>query len=442
VVNLIGGAAEDTRRCRRRAKTPVLLSAKVLAMNVAARCSQLGADARYLAAHPVDTYRAASLLLRGCPQLATWVAGWASREFPPQVLTGHALSAVRAQQLHRITRGLAAQRADAVLSAALTETLGEDYTERVEHPVTIAARRPSVAGFWRATQHRRRYATHTTNISYGPNGRDNLLDIWRSPEVAPDRPAPVLIQIPGGAWAISEKRGQAYPLMSRLVELGWICVSINYSRSPRNAWPAHIVDVKRAIAWVRENIAEYGGDPDFIAITGGSAGAHIGTLAALTANDPALQPGFESADTTVQAAVPCYGAYDLTEAGHMCELMLPFLEQFVMRARLADNPELYESASPIRHAHPDAPPFFVLHGSDDAVIPAEQGRSFVAAMRSAGAETVAYAELPNAHHAFDVLATVRSQLVADAAAEFLGVAYGSYVRAAVNSLDICAVPAG
>ena len=82
--------------------------------------------------------------------------------------------------------------------------------------------------------------------------------------------------------------------MSRMVELGWICVSINYSKSPRSKFPAHIIDVKRAIAWVRENIADYGGDPDFIAITGGSAGGHLASLAALTPNDPMFQPGFEN----------------------------------------------------------------------------------------------------------------------------------------------------
>jgi acetyl esterase/lipase len=415
---------------------------KVLAMSVAARCSQAGADAMRLAAHPVDTCRAASLLLRGFPSVAAWVAGWASREFTPQVVTGHALSAIQASQLDRITCGLAAQRADAVLTAALADPFGDDYAEQAEHPVTAAARRPSVAGLWHATQHRRRFATHTTNISYGPNGRDHLLDIWRLPEQTPGRRAPVLVQVPGGAWTISEKRGQAYPLMSRLVELGWICVSINYSRSPRSAWPAHIVDVKRAIAWVRENIADYGGDPDFIAITGGSAGAHVGALAALTANDPELQPGFEYADTRVQAAVPYYGAYDLTNADHMHPLMLPFLEQFVMRARLADNRELFESASPIFHVHRDAPPFFVLHGRDDAVIPSAQGRSFAGALRAAGATTVAHAELPNAHHAFDMLATVRSQIVADAAAQFLGIAYARYTRMEAISLDACAAPAG
>lgn len=132
----------------------------------------------------------------------------------------------------------------------------------------------------------------------------------------------MLIQVPGGGWAINGKRGQAYPLMGRTVELGWICVSIDYSKSPRRARPAHIVDVKRAIAWVHDNIADYGGDPDFIAVTGGSAGAHLASLAALTANDAKLQPGFERADTTVQAAAPYCGVYDFTGAGKMHEMSL------------------------------------------------------------------------------------------------------------------------
>ena len=82
----------------------------------------------------------------------------------------------------------------------------------------------------------------------------------------------MLIQVPGGAWAVGDKRVQAYTLMSQMAELGWICVSINYSKSPRCTFPAHLIDVKRALAWVRDNIADYGGDPDFVAITGGSAG--------------------------------------------------------------------------------------------------------------------------------------------------------------------------
>ena len=275
-----------------------------------------------------------------------------------------------------------------VLRDALVEAHGEDYAEQVHHPGSdVATPRRSIAGLWHATQHNRRYAV-ATDVSYGPAGRDHLLDIWRRPGVDTGGRAPVLLQVPGGAWALSEKRGQAVPLLSRMAQLGWVCVRINYSRVPASPWPAHIIDVKRAIAWIRANIAEYGGDPDFIAVTGGSAGAHIGSLAALTANDPALQPGFENADTTVQAAVPYYGAYDLTDPTHMCDLMMPFLERFVMRASLADRPELFAAASPMTYVHRDAPPFFVLHGRNDAIIPHGQARGFVDALRGAVIDTI------------------------------------------------------
>ena len=134
-----------------------------------------------------------------------------------------------------------------------------------------------------------------TDVAYGPYRADNHLDIWRRPDLSAHGRAPVLIHVPGGCWTITNKLGQGYPLMCRLVELGWVCVSINYRGSPGNAWPAHIIDVKGAIAWVRDNIADYGGDPDFIAMAGGSAGAHLSSLAALTPNDPRWQPGFEGA---------------------------------------------------------------------------------------------------------------------------------------------------
>ena len=144
---------------------------------------------------------------------------------------------------------------------------------------------------WPAAQARATPAVRGDRPQTSPTARvdaNNLLDIWRRHDLAPGSRAPVLIQVPGGAWAVNGKRVQAYTLMSHMVELGWICVSINYSKSPRCAFPAHIIDVKRAIAWVRENIADYGGDPDFIAITGGSAGGHLASLAALTPNDPSV----------------------------------------------------------------------------------------------------------------------------------------------------------
>jgi acetyl esterase/lipase len=380
-----------------------------------------------LAAAPIDAYRAGSLLLRGSPWVVRFLAEWLSSEFPPHVVTGHALSGVTPLSVGRVATGWAAQRADDILTAALADSFGPKYREKARHPISEDPARARRGGLFEATGHRRRYAAQTSDIAYGP-ARDHVLDIWRHPAMKAGDRAPVLVQIPGGAWVVNGKRPQAYPLMGRMAELGWICVSIDYSKSPRSAWPAHIIDVKRALAWVRDNIADYGGDPDFIAVTGGSAGGHLASLAALTANDERLQPGFEDADTTVQAAAPFYGVYDLTDANKMHEMMLPFLEQFVMKARYADQPELFESASPISHVHRAAPPFFVLHGESDSVIPSVQAQAFCTSLREAGAPTVCYAELPNAHHAFDIFATVRSRLAADAVADFFGVVYGRYLR--------------
>lgn len=411
--------------------------------SVTSRCSRAGADAwrqgAQLAADARNTARAGSVLLRGSPFAVGWVAKWLATEFPPHVVTGHALSRVAPPAINRVGASWAAQRADLALTTALEESFGSSFREQVYHPATD----PSVIrrGLLPKPGPHRRYAAKTSDISYGPGGNEHLLDIWRRPDLAPGHRAPVLIQVPGGAWTINGKRPQAYTLMSRMVELGWICVSINYSKSPRAKFPAHIIDVKRAIAWVRENIGDYGGDSDFIAITGGSAGGHLASLAGLTPNDPTFQPGFERADTTVQAVAPYYGVYNFTDFDNMHEMMLPFLETFVMKARYQDEPERFSAASPISYVHGEAPPYFVLHGDRDELVPHGQARAFCAALRGAGAATVSYAELANAHHAFDITPTVRSRLAANAVADFLGVVYGRRESSLLGSLALSASPA-
>ena len=132
-------------------------------------------------------------------------------------------------------------------------------------------------------------ATSTTPATASAAHR---LDVIRR-RGAPPAGAPVLVYIHGGAWVIGDKREQGLPLLHELARRGWVTVTINYRLSPRATWPDHIVDCKRALVWVREHIAEYGGDPGFIAVSGGSAGGHLAALLALTPGDPAFQPGFE-----------------------------------------------------------------------------------------------------------------------------------------------------
>ena len=239
----------------------------------------------------------------------------------------------------------------------------------------------------------------------------------------------MLLQVHGGGWIIGNKDEQGQPLMTHLTEQGWVCVAINYSLSPRAKWPAHIVDVKRAIAWVKEHIAEYGGDPDFIAITGGSAGGHLASLAALTANDPAYQPGFEHVDTTVQAAVPFYGVYDFTNRdGNARRDMQMVLEERVFPTRLDDDRETWDLASTMSRVHADAPPFLVIHGTNDALAPVEQARTFVSLLREVSAAPVVYAELPGAQHAYEIFWSPRTHASVQAVARFLALVRSDHDR--------------
>ena len=215
-----------------------------VAIDVRARYSQARAEVLrqglQLAAAPIGAYRTGSLLLRGSPTIAAFLAGWLSAEFPPQVVTGHALSGVAPRSIGRVGTSWAAQRADRILTAALQDSFGVQYRDSVCHPISDRPARRG--GMLHAAAGHRRYAAKTSDIAYGPDTRDNLLDIWRHRDIKVGDRAPVLLQIPGGAWTVNGRRPQGYPLMSRMAELGWVCVSIDYSKSPRKSWPSHIIE--------------------------------------------------------------------------------------------------------------------------------------------------------------------------------------------------------
>jgi acetyl esterase/lipase len=310
-----------------------------------------------------------------------------------------------------------ARRTGEVLEAALDQGLGPDYRERRIRDggrASSGGTRSAVVPIWGARPH---YG-HDSDVSYGPNGHSNLLDVWHRPDLPRTARAPVLLHVPGGGYVVANKRWQAYPLLRRVAEGGWVCVSMSYRPAAEVAWPGQIIDVKRALSWVKEHIADYGGDPGFVAITGGSAGAQLAALAALTPGDPCFQPGFEDADTAVQAAVPCYGVYDWTPPQ-----LWPAMQSYLLRYKIMSKPyekdkESYEAASPARRVGRASPPFFVLHGGNDVFAPAAGARRFSELLRAAGV-TVAYGELPGAQHAFDVVGGPRASGCAESVARFL-----------------------
>ena len=146
-------------------------------------------------------------------------------------------------------------------------------------------------------------------------------------------------------------------------------------------------------------------------------------MAALTANDPAYQPGFEEADTSVAACVPFYGVYDLTNSAKRQKHggVEPFMARAVMKKPLDDaHRKDWEKASPLFRIHPDAPPFFLIHGSHDSLASVEEGRLFAEQLSKTSREPVCYAEIPGAQHAFEVFHSRRTAHVVRAVERFLG----------------------
>jgi acetyl esterase/lipase len=325
-----------------------------------------------------------------------------------------------------------AQEAPDVFERALRDGLGDDYRNAIDPDLAsklVGDRR--FRGLVRPFRMKDRTVERIVDLPYGPAGKRNLLDLYRL-ATPPAEPMPVLVQVHGGGWVIGHKQQQALPLMYHLAARGWVCVSINYRLGPRATWPEPIADVKRALAWVREHVAEYGGDPNFVVLTGGSAGGHLCSLAALTPGDPAYQPGFEDADTSVAACVPMYGVYDLVDrhGSRVKRGMEMFLRRVLMKTSPVDDRETWDRASPVCRVHPGAPPFFVVHGTYDSLVFIDDAHALVGELRAVGARPLVYAEVPGAQHAFDMFHSVRADAAVDAIGRFLAYVYSAHIAAA------------
>jgi acetyl esterase/lipase len=319
-------------------------------------------------------------------------------------------------------------KAKVLAETVLRHTLGADYGARLAGLSEVDASLPPgrlVLPLWLTDPSVR----VGRDIRYAPDaGRRHCLDVYR-PRVGTG-PAPVLFQIHGGGWAIGHKAQQARPLLYYMAARGWVCVAPNYRLSPRVRWPDHLVDLKLALCWVREHIGEYGGDPGFVVVTGGSAGAHLAAMMALTANDPTYQPGFEGADTRVQGAVPFYGVYDLLDRHGLQRHggLRPYLERVVLQAPYRSAREMYERASPLSHVHDDAPPFLVVHGRNDSLASVDEARLFAERLRAVSHQPVGYLELPYAQHAFDLFYSPRTLHVIRAVHRFASAVYADRTR--------------
>ncbi|MBB5789126.1 alpha/beta hydrolase [Jiangella mangrovi] len=279
--------------------------------------------------------------------------------------------------------------APGIVRAALAEALGAGATGGLR-------RTPWASILLRPLWVHRLDVRRVRNLAYGPAGRRNRLDVYRSRAAGgATETAPVIVYFHGGGYYSGSKNREGRLMLYRLAAGGFVGVSANYRLRPRADFADHLADVERVLAWVRTHIAEHGGDPDRVIVAGSSAGAHLAAITALTPADTSTPDA--PVTTRPLAAVCLYGYYG-----------------YYYGTGPADLPV----SSPLGYAADAAPPVFVAHGDRDPMVPVEAAREFVAHLRSASPNPVVYAELPGAQHAFDLFRSVRHEAVIDGVEAF------------------------
>lgn len=315
--------------------------------------------------------------------LITWAAADNRELTAPVGIIGVSLAALTLLGLLRIIAQ--SIRAMNTLNTALDTTFGVERPRASRTQHLLRCLWAFIAPLRIPNPRVRRYR----NIRYGPDGKVQLLDVYRGRNVTA---GPVFLYFHSGGFHSGSKNRQAKQFLETLASHGWICVSANYHLKAPFLVP--LSDAKRVIAWIRTEGSAYGADAHTIAIGGGSAGAQLAMHCGVSENRPEFQPDFEDADTSVSAVIGLYGYYGSVFG--------------------------QEQSDPSEFTDRELPPSLIIHGEKDPMAPVAMAQGFVHAMRARDEGPVAYAELPGAGHNFDLFASLRHAAVTTAVLEFLG----------------------
>jgi acetyl esterase/lipase len=233
------------------------------------------------------------------------------------------------------------------------------------------------------------------DLPYAGKGSGPLrtLDL-HTPDEKREKPRPIFLLIHGGGWRTGDKSNShfAEPKTGWLLDGGYIVVSINYRLSPAVQHPGHIEDVCKAIGWVQEHAADFGGDRNRIYLLGHSAGAH---LAALAAVDVARLKAAGADPAGIKGVVLLDGAgYDIPQ--QYPSLRDDSVMQKMYRDAFTDDPSKQRDASPVHRVTTKPPPFLILHITRRLDSP-RQSRLLADALRAKGG-TAEVVPIPGKSH--------------------------------------------
>lgn len=222
------------------------------------------------------------------------------------------------------------------------------------------------------------------------------LDLYLPPRADKQtKPPALVVWVHGGGWKLGDKRRS--PALY-LLEHGFAVASVNYRLSQHAIYPAQIQDCKAAIRWLRAHADQYGYDGEKIGVWGASAGGHLVALLGTTGDSQKFDDvgGHRDVSSAVQCVVDWFGPTDFTvlDDWHQRENSP---EALLLGGPIKEKPELTQAANPIAYVTPQDPPFLILHGEKDRLVPIGQSELLQTALKKAGVPCE-LVRLPNDGH--------------------------------------------
>ena len=266
-----------------------------------------------------------------------------------------------------------------------------------------------------------RAGTFTTvdAIEYANAGGKPLLMDLRVPDG--DGPFPVILYLHSGAWITGDRFGG--PAV-RQAARGYAVASIDYRLAPGAVWPAQIEDCKAAVRWLRANAARFHLDPSRIGVFGASAGGHLAAILGTSSGEASLEGvalGNAQFSSSVRAVIDFYGPTDLLQMDAQKLPCYPGLSanaswmppSLLMGCAIQTCKQKTMAANPITYITPDDPPFLIVQGKADCLVPWQQSQILYDALKAGGVDaTLVY--LPTAGHADDQFDEPQNEAIVDA----------------------------
>ncbi len=231
---------------------------------------------------------------------------------------------------------------------------------------------------------------HIKDLPYLKNSHERQCLDLLIPKNSGEKSLPVIVYVHGGAFRAGDKSSSVGKLIPFVASGDYAAATVNYRLSGDAVWPAQIHDCKAAIRWIRANANKYGLDSDRIGVWGSSAGGHLVSMLGTSSGAAVMDGGlgeYKDVSSHVSCVADFFGPTDflqMDKAGSIQSHDAPDSpESELIGGAIQENKDKVATANPIRYITKDDPPFLIIHGTKDPLVPYNQSELFITALRKA-----------------------------------------------------------